>query len=116
MMLPISDFKPKARYRNGLSPRCRECDREQARLHYIANRDANVQRTAKWVKDNRERRREIVRLSDKRCRDRRRASGLVKSPGRPRVSEEARKLRQRVDAHIRRQRIGNARRMDKDGV
>lgn len=77
LALPLASFSRSRRHRDGLSSRCRSCNRAVCAANYAANRQARLAASRDWDRRNRERRREIVRNWNHRWKPHRRRAGKV---------------------------------------
>ena len=60
-----SEFDRDKRAKDGLQGQCKECGKKADHSRYLANRQLVLDRNAKWVKDNPERRAEIRAKGDR---------------------------------------------------
>lgn len=108
--LPLTMFTIRRASLDGLSLICRECASKYARTRYKrdASVRAKVKRKAKqWASENRQRRIEIVRKSNDKHRESKRAASRAYNAERRRANPEAARLEGRRRVHIRRgRRVG----------
>jgi 5-methylcytosine-specific restriction endonuclease McrA len=68
-LMSIDLFHKRSASPDGLSYRCKNCQKQHAHLHYVKNRDATIIASARWAKENPDKRTKIHRRYDRNNRD-----------------------------------------------